>query len=290
MRTMEQNDCIDAKDRPGPEAERVPPAQSGLSRGQPREVEGSSPQLGAELIASSSFSELEKTVGYSFENHTLLVRALTHRSHAQESAAPEGKLPNEQMEFLGDAILGFLVSEALVEQFPDYSEGRLSKLKAHLVSAAHLHPVAQKIALGRFLFLGKGEEQSGGRTKKTLLVDALEALVAAIYLDGGVEPAREFVHRSVLESVDWQQIQSVDYKSELQEFLQGKHAPPPRYVVVREQGPEHHKVFTVQIRLGGEPLAQAEGDSKKAAQQAAAQIALAKLKENSFGVRDPETD
>lgn len=234
-------------------------------------------------------AELEQTIGYSFRNRALLVQALTHRSHAQESAGANGSGPNEQMEFLGDAILGFLVSEALVERLPDCAEGRLSKLKAHLVSSAHLHSVAQAIELGRFLLLGKGEEQSGGRTKKTLQVDALEALVAAVYLDGGLEVVRRFVQRHILDSVHWDQMQPVDYKSELQEFLQGRREPPPRYVVVRERGPEHHKIFTVEIRLRGEELAQAEGDSKKAAQQAAAQLALAKLRENRIGHPDRET-
>lgn len=234
-------------------------------------------------------AELEHAIGYSFRNPPLLVRALTHRSHAQESAGANGSLPNEQMEFLGDAILGFLVSEALVERLPDCAEGRLSKLKAHLVSALHLHTIAQAIAIGRFLRLGKGEEQSGGREKKTLLVDALEALLAALYLDGGLDPARNFVRRYVLDSVNWEQLQTVDYKSALQELLQGRRDPPPRYIVVRERGPEHHKVFTVQIRLRGEELAQADGDSKKAAQQAAAQLALAKLREIPIGDADRET-
>jgi ribonuclease-3 len=234
-------------------------------------------------------AELEHAIGYSFLNPALLVRALTHRSHAQESSAADGNLPNEQMEFLGDAILGFLVSEALVEQLPGCAEGRLSKLKAHLVSSAHLHSVAQGLDLGRFLLLGKGEEQSGGRGKKTLLVDALEALVAAVYLDGGLEAVRTLVRSRVLDSVNWIQMQTADYKSELQEFLQGRRDPPPRYIVVRERGPEHHKIFTVQIRLRGEELSQADGDSKKAAQQAAAQIALAKLRESSIGHTDRET-
>ncbi|MGH9786082.1 MAG: ribonuclease III [Terriglobia bacterium] len=224
-------------------------------------------------------SDLEQTIGYSFRNGSLLIRALTHRSHAQECPSEGGSLSNEQLEFLGDAILGFLVSEALVERFPSWSEGKLSKLKAHLVSATHLLSAAQQVELGRFLRLGKGEEQSGGRAKKTLLVDALEALVAALYLDDGLDPARAFVRRFLLDSGSWDDVQTVDFKSELQEFLQSKHVPPPRYVVVRERGPEHHKVFTVQIRLHGEELAEADGDSKKAAQQAAAQIALSRLKE-----------
>ena len=235
-------------------------------------------------------NDLERAVGHSFRNAALLLQALTHRSYAQESASADGIFPNEQMEFLGDAIIGFLVSEALVQQFPDWSEGRLSKLKAHLVSAAHLYSVAQRIPLGQFLRVGKGEEQSGGRAKKTLLVDALEALVAALYLDDGLDPARAFVRRFVLDSVSWEQIPTVDHKSELQEFLQGRHAPPPRYVVVQERGPEHQKVFTVQIRLRGEELAQADGESKKAAQQAAAQIALAKLREIPIDSGNRSTD
>jgi ribonuclease-3 len=237
----------------------------------------------------SETADLEQAIGYDFRDPSLLLRALTHRSHVQEAARGNGGAPNEQMEFLGDAILGFLVSEALIEKFPEFAEGRLSKLKAHLVSATHLHLIAQRVGLGRFLRLGKGEEQSGGRAKKTLLVDAFEALVAAVYLDSGLELTRALVHRHVLDSIDWKQLQTADYKSELQEFLQGRRDPPPRYVVIRERGPEHHKIFTVQIRLRGEELAQAEGDSKKAAQQAAAQLALAKLREIQIGHADCKT-
>ncbi|MBI4465110.1 MAG: ribonuclease III [Acidobacteria bacterium] len=241
-------------------------------------------------MTSGNMTDLENTIGYSFQNPELLLRATTHRSYGRESSVFAGEPPNEQMEFLGDAVLGFLVSEALVEQFPDYSEGPLSKCKAHLVSASYLHQVAQQIALGQFLRLGKGEEQSGGRTKRTLLADALEALVAAIYLDGGLEPTRRFVRHWVLGSLDWQQIQVADYKSELQEFLQGQGAPQPRYLVIRERGPEHHKVFTVRVQVGTKRLAQAEGDNKKAAQQAAAQIALAQLRRDAVGTGNHQTD
>jgi len=241
------------------------------------------------LGTAADIGDLEGAIGYSFRNRSLLLRALTHRSHAQESP-DEGSLPNEQLEFLGDAILGFLVSEALVERFPNWSEGKLSKLKAHLVSATHLLSAAQRIALGRFLRLGKGEEQSGGRAKKTLLVDALEALVAALYLDDGLDPARAFVRRLLLDSGSWDAARTVDFKSALQELLQSRHVPPPRYVVVGERGPEHHKVFTVQIRLRGEELAQADGDTKKAAQQAAAQIALSRLKEMPIDAGDRKSN
>lgn len=242
------------------------------------------------LGTAAETDDLERAIGYSFRNPALLLRALTHRSHAQERPSAEGGFPNEQLEFLGDAIVGFLVSEALVERFPNWSEGKLSKLKAHLVSAAHLLSAAQRIELGRFLRLGKGEEQSGGRSKKTLLVDALEALVAALYLDDGLDPARAFVRRFLLDSVSTDEVRTVDFKSALQELLQSRHVPPPRYVVVRERGPEHHKVFTVQIRLRGEELAEADGDSKKAAQQAAAQIALSRLKEMPIDAGDRKSN
>src|SRR5579884_2840309 len=141
---------------------------------------------------------LEQALGYQFRDHALLSRALTHKSRAYEDGCKPGRGDNEQLEFLGDSILGFLVSEALVRQFPSWPEGRLSRVKAHLVSATHLHEVAQDLRLGEHLLLGRGEELSGGRSKRALLADAVEALIAALYLDGGVEPAREFVHQLVI--------------------------------------------------------------------------------------------
>lgn len=233
-------------------------------------------------MPAASPNELEVAIGYVFQNLDWLRQALTHRSHTQELSAGGDDLANEQMEFLGDSILGFVVSEALVERFPDYREGRLSKMKAHLVSAAHLHPVAERLGIGRFLLLGKGEERSGGRAKKALLVNTLEALVAAIYQDGGMAPTREFVHRWILESVDWAQPPTADFKSELQEILQEHRSPPPRYRVVRERGPEHQKLFTIELRIDGEPFARAEGNTKKAAEQSAAQIALRRLREGEI--------
>jgi ribonuclease-3 len=227
-------------------------------------------------------NELEEAIGYRFERPERLLQALTHRSFTEESARAQKHESNEQMEFLGDSILGFLVSESLIERFPEYQEGRLSKLKARLVSAAHLHPVAEQLELGRHLRLGKGEERSGGRKKRALLVDTLEAVVAAVYRDGGMSAARNLVERRILAAVDWDQAPATDYKTELQEWLQERHSPPPRYSVAREQGPEHQKLFTVELRIGGRPIAEAEGSSKKAAEQAAAQIALNRLQENLF--------
>jgi ribonuclease-3 len=234
----------------------------------------------------SSPRDLEAAIGYSFRSPDWLRQALTHRSYAEEFPGGGSELANEQMEFLGDSILGFVVSEALVERFPGYREGRLSKLKAHLVSAAHLHPVAERLELGRYLLLGKGEEQSGGRVKKALLVNTLEALVAAVYCDGGMEPARDFVRRWILDAVDWAQPPTADFKSELQEMLQERRAAPPRYRVVRESGPEHQKRFTIELRINGMLLAKAEGSTKKAAEQAAAEIALSRLQETEVEHRN----
>jgi ribonuclease-3 len=185
--------------------------------------------------------------------------------------------------------LGFIVAESLVRQFPSYAEGQLSKLKASLVSATHLFETAQRLELGKFLRLGKGEERSGGRKKKTLQADAVEALLAAIYLDGGMEPARDFVARWILDRVS-RAMPVEDYKSALQELLQGSKCPQPRYVVLQERGPEHSKTFKVEVRVGGTPLAAAEGETKKAAQQAAAHIALEKLREKQVEPQDGKAD
>jgi ribonuclease-3 len=190
---------------------------------------------------------------------------------------------NEQLEFLGDAILGFAVSESLVRRFPAFPEGRLSKLKAHLVSATRLHEVAQALNLGEYLRLGRGEEMSGGREKKALLSDAVEALIAAIYLDAGLEPAREFIEMHIVAPFETREEGSgdspTDYKSSLQEIAQALKLPPPRYVIIAENGPEHSKTFTVEVRLGKEWTSQAQGLSKKSAGQKAAQQILQQLTE-----------
>jgi ribonuclease III len=228
---------------------------------------------------------LEAMIGHRFADRQLLARALTHSSHVHEclpARAPAGVAAardNEQFEFLGDAVLGFLVSEQLLNLLPDAPEGRLSKRKAHLVSAACLHEVAQCLQLGEYLQLGRGEEMSGGRHKKTLLVDALEALLAALYLDGGMPAARQFVERLVVApriaslSTPESQREVTDFKSALQELAQARHLPAPRYVLLRERGPEHAKTFTVEVRVGRQWSGQAEGFTKKnAAQNAAREV------------------
>jgi len=225
---------------------------------------------------------LEAALGYQFASRELLIRALTHRSSVHERApasALDNPFPdqavsdNERLEFLGDAVLGFLVSDALVSAHPDFPEGKLSKLKAHLVSAAHLHQVAARLNLGEHLLLGRGEEMSGGREKKALLSDALEALIAALYLDGGIEPARRFILQHVIgESKTAEEgPPATDYKSALQELAQSLKLPQPRYMIVEEHGPEHAKTFLVEVRVGRDWVSRAEGLSKKSAGQKAAQ-------------------
>ncbi len=230
---------------------------------------------------------LESRIRYHFSNQELLRRALTHTSFANEARTGQGSPldDNEQLEFLGDSVLGFLAAEALVERNPQFREGGLSGLKAHLVSAAHLHGVARRLELGSFLDLGRSEEMSGGRAKKTLLVDALEALIAAIYLDGGIEPVRAFVATHILDApfapdedagTDIQPA-IANFKSALQELAQARKLPQPRYVVVRECGPEHSKTFTVEVRAGKECTGQADGRTKKIAAQRAARAVYERL-------------
>jgi ribonuclease III len=223
---------------------------------------------------------LEARIHHHFSDPELLRRALTHSSLANEIRAASGNplCDNEQFEFLGDSILGFLISEALVQRFPGQNEGELSRQKAHLVSAAHLHGVARRLDLGAFLDLGRSEEMSGGRAKKTLLVDGLEALIAAIYLDAGLAAASAFVESHVLNAPPCSDedagtdIQPAihNFKSALQELAQARKLPQPRYTVVRERGPDHFKTFTVEVRVGPDWTAEADGRTKKLAAQRAA--------------------
>jgi ribonuclease III len=229
---------------------------------------------------------LESALGYHFENRELLARAFTHRSRAYEKPGAVAShnaaaSDNEQLEFLGDAILGFVVSDALVASHPEYPEGRLSKLKAQLVSASHLREVAARLHLGGHLLLGRGEEMSGGREKKALLANAVEALIAALYLDGGMEPARRFVLRHVIgdDQPSGEADLAPDYKSALQELAQSMKLPQPRYAIVEQRGPEHAKTFLVEARVGRDWVSRAEGLSKKSAGQKAAQEILRQLAE-----------
>jgi ribonuclease-3 len=235
---------------------------------------------------NADLAVLEQALGHTFRDRELLARALTHKSRIYEKSADgSASADNEQLEFLGDAILGFVVSESLVRRFPSFPEGRLSKLKAHLVSAAWLYQIAQDLALGDYLLLGRGEEMSGGREKRALLSDALEALIAALYIDAGLEPVCHLIERQIMGSMqvpeDGMGSAVTDHKSALQEMAQSLKLPPPRYVIVAEDGPEHAKTFTVEVRLGKEWISQAQGMSKKAAGQKAAQQILQQLTESA---------
>ena len=238
-------------------------------------------------------SALEDALGHRFRSRAIFAQALTHSSFAREA---ESQMPagtdedtpgdNEQLEFLGDAVLSFVISQELFQRFPEYAEGDLSKLRAHIVSARALVHPARRLEIGRYLRFGRGEEKSGGRSKSALLVDALEALIAAIFLDAGLEKAHQFIVNAVLQPAlaELQKQGSstlpvTDYKSALQEIVHASGRPQPRYSLVKEQGPEHRKVFTMEVHIpapsgGGEAfVSRAEGGTKKRAEQGAARQA-----------------
>jgi ribonuclease III len=228
----------------------------------------------------ADLQELETRLGHVFQNRDLLVRALTHRSFSSERKSPEQHPDNEQLEFFGDAILGFLVSESLVTLLPGSPEGRLSKLKNRLVSADRLHEVAQRLDLGSFLNLGRGEEMGGGRNKRSLLADGLEAVIAAVYLDAGIPAARQLVTRHVIGDDVGSAVpdlQNVNYKGELEERVHVLHLPKPRYTVVEEVGPGHAKMFVVEARVGDAYTGRGTGTTKKSAAQSAAQAILVQI-------------
>jgi ribonuclease-3 len=222
---------------------------------------------------------LERALGYKFQRQLLLRRALTHKSYANES---QGVVPdNETLEFLGDAVLEFVVRDLLLRRFPELHEGQLTQLKAVLVNAANLARHGERLGLGEHLYLGRGEDKERGRGKASLVADAFEAIIAAIYLDGGLRAARAFIQRCFkdqLNGLTGSPASLRDHKSLLQEQLQARGLPLPTYVVESEQGPDHSKTFTVAVRLRGERMAAATGRSKKEAQQLAAAEALALLK------------
>jgi len=229
-------------------------------------------------MAVAAVEDLQSQIGYRFTDPQLLLEALTHSSFAQENASP--LRDNEHLEFLGDAVLNFIVSVRLADAFPGYEEGKLSRARARLVAAEHLARAAARLQLGDYLRLGRGEEKSGGRAKSNLQVNALEALIAAIYRDGGLAAARRFVERFVLPedlTSRADELFSTDYKSALQEYLQGEKGRSAEYQVVEESGPENQKTFTVEVMAGENLVARGSGASKKAAEQQAARNLLERL-------------
>jgi ribonuclease-3 len=231
-------------------------------------------------IAVSRLAEVESVLGHEFRDPRWLLQALTHSSRIPERTPEDSPGDNEKLEFLGDAVLELLVSEELVRTFPDWREGQLSKSRARLVNAASLCTVAKRLGLGKHLRLSRGEEKTGGRSKPALLADAYEAVVAAIYLDAGLEAARRFVRKSLVEGALTAAADALgrpDRKSALQELLQARGMAPCSYHVIEEAGPDHEKTFRVEVRITREITAAGTGKTKKEAEQAAALAALHQL-------------
>ena len=224
--------------------------------------------------------DLEQAIGYRFQNITLLQNALTHSSYANERWH-NSMLSNERLEFLGDSILGMVVAEHLYKQFPDRPEGELTKMRADMVCETSLAAIAEKIGLGQHLLLGHGEDRLGGRSRASILADAVESVIAASYLDGGMEAARRFIEKFVLTNVPVKRMHNTDYKTALQELVQQKKNQVLTYVLTGESGPDHDKVFCVEVLLNDVPIGSGNGSSKKRAEQAAAQSALKALADES---------
>jgi ribonuclease-3 len=244
-----------------------------------RVIESHRQDVGSRVVRlRDEFEDLQARIEYTFRDRGLLEHALTHKSRAAEDATG-GVADNESLEFLGDAVLGLVVADVLFQQYPNYTEGQKSKVKAAVVSTQSLARRAEEIQLGDHLILGRGEEKTGGRFKQALLADAYEALIAAIYLDGGLDAAKAFLRRELKEAIDAGIAQTFapDYKSALQERLQGLGHPLPEYRVSGSEGPDHRKTFTIEVVVSGEVLGTATGRAKKEAEQEAARLALAHL-------------
>ena len=220
--------------------------------------------------------ELEKKLNYTFKNSELLKNALTHSSYANENRA-EGISSNERLEFLGDSVLGFVTAKHLYSMQPTLSEGKMTRLRAELVCEQSLHGVALDLDLGRYLRMGHGEEKNGGRTRPSILADAVEAVIAAMFLDGGIAAPESFIERMILSPESIEAHHAADYKTELQELVQQKSGQVLTYAPTGESGPDHAKVFSASVSLNGEVIGEGSGRTKKEAEQAAACQALKKL-------------
>ena len=220
--------------------------------------------------------ELEKKLNYTFKNSELLKNALTHSSYANENRA-EGISSNERLEFLGDSVLGFVTAKHLYSMQPTLSEGKMTRLRAELVCEQSLHGVALDLDLGRYLRMGHGEEKNGGRTRPSILADAVEAVIAAMFLDGGIAAPESFIKHIILSPESIEAHHAADYKTELQELIQQKNGQVLTYAPTGESGPDHAKVFSASVSLNGEVIGEGSGRTKKEAEQAAACQALKKL-------------
>ena len=220
--------------------------------------------------------KLEETIGYSFRNKRLLSHAMTHSSYANEHRWEKTRC-NERLEFLGDAVLELVSSDFLFHTYGELPEGDLTKIRASLVCEPTLAFCAEQIELGEYLFLGKGEEATGGRMRHSVVSDGMEALIGAIYLDGGFANAKEFIHRFILNDIENKEL-FYDSKTTLQEIVQGQYEEDVHYVLVKEEGPDHNKSFYVEAVLGNRVLGEGCGHTKKGAEQQAAYCAIKKLK------------
>ena len=220
--------------------------------------------------------QLEEKLGYKFKDPMLLKNALTHSSYANENRA-EGVPSNERLEFLGDSVLGFVTAKHLYSMQPTLSEGKMTRLRAELVCEQSLHGVALDLDLGRYLRMGHGEEKNGGRTRPSILADAVEAVIAAMFLDGGIAAPESFIERMILSPESIEAHHAADYKTELQELIQQKNGQVLTYAPTGESGPDHAKVFSASVSLNGEVIGEGSGRTKKEAEQAAACQALKKL-------------
>ena len=223
------------------------------------------------------FKKLQGTLSYQFQDISFLRLALTHSSYAHECPRPTKGQFNERIEYLGDAVLELIVSDYLYRQYPDKSEGEMTKTRASLVCEFTLATCAREISLGDYIFLSKGEDMTGGRNRDSILSDAFESVLGAIYMDGGLEPAKSFIHRILLKDIAHKQL-FYDAKTSLQEVVQAEKNQVLTYVIIGEEGPEHNKEFIAQARLNEEVIGTGRGHTKKAAEQHAAYEALLKLK------------
>jgi ribonuclease-3 len=220
--------------------------------------------------------DLEEAIGYRFRNLSLLQNALSHSSYANERYH-DSLMSNERLEFLGDSILGMLVADHLYRNFPDRPEGELTRMRADMVCERTLAKVANGLNLGEHLLLGKGEEQGGGRNRNSILADAVESVIAACYLDGGMDAAVQFVQKFILVNVPVTRMHNMDYKTALQERVQQKKNQVLAYRLVGESGPDHDKQFAVEVTLNGNVVGSGVGSSKKRAEQDAARVAIEKI-------------
>ena len=229
-------------------------------------------------LAEVNYNQLQQNIGYQFHSLHLLRQSLIHRSFANESGDPNIE-DNEKFEFLGDSVIGFVISDLLYHSFPNFREGDMSRVKSHVVSESFLARLARDIDLGEFMLLGKGEASSGGHRKNSLLSDCYEALVAAVYLDGGIEPAREFLIRSFKERIETLVYDRhiLDHKSLLQEHAQEIFHCIPRYRLRRTIGPDHERTYEMELHIQGDIFSVGTGRNKKEAEQNAAKAALEKL-------------